>query len=44
MQVLMNTGGIAQTNAYVIADDATKQAVLFDAPDHTVAPMLDEVQ
>ena len=44
MQVLMNTGGIAQTNAYVIADDETKQAVLFDAPDHTVAPMLDEVQ
>jgi glyoxylase-like metal-dependent hydrolase (beta-lactamase superfamily II) len=40
----MNTGGIAQTNAYVIADEAAKQAVLFDAPDHTVAPMLDEVQ
>ena len=44
MQVLMNTGGIAQTNAYVIADEESKQAVLFDAPDHTVAPMLDEVQ
>ena len=40
----MNTGGIAQTNAYVIADEESKQAVLFDAPDHTVAPMLDEVQ
>ena len=40
----MNTGGIAQTNAYVIADEELKQAVLFDAPDHTVAPMLDEVQ
>jgi glyoxylase-like metal-dependent hydrolase (beta-lactamase superfamily II) len=40
----MNTGGIAQTNAYVIADEESKQAVLFDAPDHTVAPMLEEVQ
>jgi glyoxylase-like metal-dependent hydrolase (beta-lactamase superfamily II) len=39
----MNTGGIAQTNAFVIADDDSKQAVLFDAPDHTVAPMLEEV-
>ena len=44
MQVLMNTGGIAQTNAFVIADEDAKQAVLFDAPDHTVAPMLDEIQ
>ena len=44
MQVLMNTGGIAQTNAFVIADEVSKQAVLFDAPDHTVAPLLDEVQ
>ena len=44
MQVLMNTGGIAQTNAFVIADEGSKQAVLFDAPDHTVAPLLDEVQ
>lgn len=44
MQVLMNTGGIAQTNAYVIADDESKRAVLFDAPDHTVAPMMDEAQ
>ena len=44
MQILMNTGGLAMTNAYVIADEVAKEAVLFDAPDHTVAPMLDEVQ
>jgi len=44
MKVLMNTGGIAGTNAYLIADEQTKQAVLFDAPDHTVGPMLDEAQ
>ena len=40
----MNTGGIAATNCYVLADEASKQAVLFDAPDGTVAPLLDEVQ
>jgi hydroxyacylglutathione hydrolase len=44
MQILMNTGGIAMTNAFVIADEDAKQAVLFDAPDHTVAPLMDEVQ
>jgi glyoxylase-like metal-dependent hydrolase (beta-lactamase superfamily II) len=44
MKILMNTGGIATTNAYVIADETTKQAVLFDAPDHTITPLLDEVQ
>lgn len=40
----MNTGGIAATNCYLVADEATKQAVLFDAPNDTVAPLLDEAQ
>lgn len=40
----MNSGGIAMTNCFVIADESTGKAVLFDAPDHTVAPVLDEVQ
>ena len=44
MKVVMNTGGIVGTNAYLVADEETKQAVLFDAPDHTVAPMLDEAK
>ena len=44
MQILTNTGGIAQTNAWLIADEEARQAVLFDAPDHTVAPLLDEVE
>src|SRR5688500_10500315 len=39
----MNTGGIAVTNCYVVADEAARQAVLFDAPNDTVAPLLDEV-
>jgi glyoxylase-like metal-dependent hydrolase (beta-lactamase superfamily II) len=43
MKVLMHTGGIAHTNCFVVADEVARQAVLFDAPDHTVAPLLDTV-
>jgi hydroxyacylglutathione hydrolase len=43
MKVLKHTGGIVQTNCFVVADETTGQAVLFDAPDHTVAPLLDAV-
>ena len=42
--VLTNTGGIAATNCYLVADEATRQAVLFDAPDHTVAPLMEEAK
>jgi hydroxyacylglutathione hydrolase len=42
MIVVMNTGGVAMTNCYLVGDEATKSAVLFDAPDHTVGPLLDE--
>ena len=44
LQILSTTGGVASTNCFLIADDATKQAVLFDAPDHTIAPLLDEAR
>src|SRR5581483_10610346 len=37
------TGGIAGTNCFLIADERAREAVLFDAPDHTVEPLLDEV-
>jgi hydroxyacylglutathione hydrolase len=40
MQMLMNSGGVAMTNCFLIGDEQTKQAVLFDAPDHTVEPLL----
>jgi hydroxyacylglutathione hydrolase len=43
MILLTRTGGIAMTNCFVIADEAARQAVLFDAPDHTTAPLLEEV-
>src|SRR5688500_10486713 len=44
MMVFMNTGGIATTNAFLVADEEAKQAVLFDAPDHTAARLLGEAE
>jgi len=41
IQIHSITGGVASTNAYLIADDASKQAVIFDAPDHSIHPLLD---
>lgn len=43
MRILSHAGGIAGTNCYLVIDDLTKQCVLFDAPDHTVSPLLDFV-
>jgi hydroxyacylglutathione hydrolase len=40
MILLTNAGGVAMTNCFLIADEAAKEAVLFDAPDHTVDPLL----
>ena len=42
MKIAANTGGIAATNAYLVADESAKVAVIFDAPNDTVAPLLDE--
>lgn len=42
MILLMNTGGVAATNCFLIADNSSREAVLFDAPDHTTQPLLDE--
>ena len=44
MMVLMNTGGIATTNCYLVADEDSKQAVLFDAPNDTAGAILDEAK
>ncbi len=43
MIVLTHTGGVAMTNCFLIADETTGKAVLFDAPDHTTTPLLDEI-
>src|SRR5260221_10285404 len=42
MIVLTNSGGVAMTNCFLIADEAARVAVIFDAPDHTVEPLLQE--
>lgn len=42
--ITMTTGGIAGTNSYLVGDEASGKAVIFDAPDHTVAALLDEAQ
>src|SRR5215469_16290740 len=42
MLILTNTGGVAMTNSFLIADGATRQAVIFDSPDHTTGPLLDQ--
>src|SRR5256885_6234842 len=44
MKIIMNTGGIAATNAFLVADEVEKNAVIFDAPDHTTTPLLDAAQ
>jgi len=42
MIVLTRCGGVAMTNCFLVVDEAAHQAVLFDAPDHTTAPLLKE--
>jgi len=44
MKIMMNTGGIAATNSFLVADEVEKKAVIFDAPDHTTAELLDVAQ
>jgi hydroxyacylglutathione hydrolase len=42
MKVLLNSGGLAMTNCILVVDEAAKEAVLFDAPDHTTQRLLDQ--
>jgi hydroxyacylglutathione hydrolase len=44
MTIIQATGGLAVTNSFLVVDDATKKAVIFDAPDHTVGPLLDRAR
>ncbi|MCS7033319.1 MAG: MBL fold metallo-hydrolase [Phycisphaerae bacterium] len=44
MQILTNTGGLAMTNCFLLADPASGQAVLFDAPDGTVLPLIEQAK
>ncbi len=40
MEIHQNTGGLAATNAYLIADETSGQAALIDAPQNTVQPLI----
>ena len=42
LHVFAVSGGMAATNAFMLACDETNQAVIFDAPDHTMSPMLED--
>jgi hydroxyacylglutathione hydrolase len=44
MQVLTARGGLFSTNAFLIADETAKQAVIFDAPDNTVGVLIDQAK
>jgi hydroxyacylglutathione hydrolase len=40
MKILSNTGGVFATNSYLVLDQLSKEAVIFDAPNDTTAPLL----
>src|SRR3954454_181717 len=40
MKIYLNTGGLAETNCYLLVDQATKIAALIDAPEATTASHL----
>jgi len=42
--VVANSGGIAATNSYLVADEGSGEAVIFDAPNDTVEPLLEEAK
>lgn len=44
MKIVSVTGGLAATNSFLIADETAKTAVIFDAPDHTVRPLIDKAK
>lgn len=40
MEIHRNTGGLAATNAYLVADEKSGQAALIDAPQNTILPLI----
>jgi len=40
MKIHMNTGGLAETNAYLVACETTKVAAIIDAPESTTASLI----
>lgn len=44
MQIISNTGGVFATCSYLVGDETSRRAVLFDAPNDTPGPLLDEAR
>lgn len=40
MKIISNTGGVFATSSYLVIDEDSKTAVIFDAPNDTTAPLL----
>jgi hydroxyacylglutathione hydrolase len=40
MKIYMNTGGLAETNAYLLVDEASKVGAIIDAPEATTASLI----
>jgi len=40
MQIYSNTGGLAETNAYLLVDEAAKVGAIIDAPESTTASLI----
>ncbi len=40
MKIFMNTGGLAETNAYLAVDEPSKSAAIIDAPESTTASLI----
>src|SRR4051812_14682270 len=40
IKIYLNTGGLAETNAYLAVDEASKVAAIIDAPESTTATLL----
>jgi glyoxylase-like metal-dependent hydrolase (beta-lactamase superfamily II) len=40
MKIISNNGGVFATNSYLVLDEESKEAVIFDAPNDTTAPLL----
>jgi glyoxylase-like metal-dependent hydrolase (beta-lactamase superfamily II) len=44
MKILSTTGGMVDTNSYLLIDERTNTAAIIDAPDHTVEPFIKHCQ
>ena len=44
MKIHMNTGGLAETNGYLVVDESTKAAAIIDAPQDTTASLLGQTK